>query len=165
MKISVLKKNVSIIIVLLLVLVSISVSAEKSLVDIDKENNISIEKYINKNVKNNDLKVEVTSVLNNNSSGRYLTLSLGIRASSYFVKLPRFFTQRGMVFFVEIWYRSNFALTLVFQKNNSRLRLVNFERGTHRLTIFGIGHSTFSRPHCFSFGRLTAYTSIQPIIF
>lgn len=153
MNLVLLKKNLSIIIVLLFILTSISVAAEKTNID-----------YLNKNIQNEDLKYEVDNVLNNNSSGRYLILSAGLRASSYFVKLPRIFTQRGMFFSGEIWYRSNFALTLVFQRNNSKFKLVNFERGTHRLFIVGIGHSTFSRPHWFSFGRVTAYTKLRPVI-
>jgi hypothetical protein len=152
LKINLLKTSISLTIALLFVLTSFSVVGEEPQTDYTKKVEIS---------KQNNV---VNNYLNNNSSGRYLVLSAGIRASSYFVKLPRLLTQRGMFLSGEIWYRSNFALTLVFQRNNSRFKLVDFERGTHRVLIVGIGHSTFTRPHCFSFGRVTAFTKLRPLI-
>jgi len=147
-----LKTSISITIVFLFLFTSFSVIGEELQTDYIKK--------VDMNIQNKD----VNNFSNNNSSGRYLVVTAGIRASSYFIKLPRLLSQRGMFLSGEIWYRSNFALTLVFQRNNSRLKLVDFERGTHRVLIVGIGHSTFSKPHCFSFGRVTAFTKLRPLI-
>ena len=164
MKFSFFKKNITLAVVIILIVTTTSVVGyEKVEKDKDINNNI-VEQFKEQTFLTKELQKDTSNILNNNSSTRYLIITGGIRASSYFVKLPRIFTQRGLIFSGEIWYRSSLALTLIFEKNNSRIKLVDFERGTHRVFIFGIGHSTFSRPHWFSFGRLTAYTRIKPII-
>jgi len=164
MKKDVVRKLLTIVVINIFIFTSTSVIAEKSLDCIIENDKSLINQYLNENIDNNELINKFTNVLNN-STGRYLIFTTGIRASSYFVKLPRLLTQRGFIFSGEIWYRSNFAITIVLQKNNSRFKLVNFERGTHRVFVFGIGHSTFTKPHVFSFGRVVAFTKIKPILF
>lgn len=163
MKKDVFKKIFTILIVGLFIFTSTSVVGE-SLNNVDENKDFLLDQYINENLENKVVENKISNVLNNNSKGRYFIFSTGIRASSYFVKLPRLLTQRGIIFSGEIWYRSNFAFTIVFQRNNSKIKLIDFERGTHRVIIFGIGHSTFTRPHIFSFGRVTAFTKLKPII-
>ena len=158
------KKNIAIAVVIILVVTSSSVVGYKTIEKVEDKNESINEQSIGQTIFTEELQEEINDMLNNNSSTRYLIISGGIRASSYFIKFPRVLTQRGLIFSGEIWYRSSLALTLVFEKNNSRFKLIEFERGTHRIFVFGIGHSTFSRPHWFSFGRLTAYTRIKPII-
>jgi hypothetical protein len=164
MKKDFLKKNLTITLITILILTSTTVAGYKTIDEIRDIDDGFINQITNQKVITEELKQEISDLLNNNNSNRYLIITGGIRASSYFVKLPRLLTQRGLIFSGEIWYRSSLAVTFIFEKNNSRLKLVDFERGTHRLFVFGIGHSTFSRPHFFSCGRLTAITRIKPII-
>lgn len=159
-----LKKNLAISLVVILIVTSTSAIGSKTVKEIESNQN-GISRYLEQMHYDKQIQQKINKALSNNNSSRYLILTGGIRASSYFIKLPRLFTQRGIIFSGEIWYRSNFAPTLVFKKNESGIKLVNFERGTHRVVIFGIGHSTFSRPHFFSFGRVVAYTRIKPIVF
>ena len=159
-----LKKNLAITLITILILTSTSVAGYETKKEIKDIKDSFINQITNQKIITEELKQEISGVLNDNSSNRYLIITGGLRASSYFVKLPRILTQRGLIFSGEIWYRSSLAVTFIFEKNNSRFKLVDFERGTHRLFVFGIGHSTFSRPHWFSCGRLTAFTRIKPII-
>ena len=158
------KKYMTLATVIILILTSTSVVGYETVEDINEIYNNTTNRFKEQTVFTEELKQEIYNVLNDNSSNRYLIISGGVRASSYFVKLPRLFTQRGLIFSGEIWYRTSLAATFIFEKNNSRLKLIDFERGNHRVFIIGLGHSTFSRPHWFSCGRLTAFTRIKPII-
>lgn len=164
MKCSLLQKNLAIGLVVLLIATSAPVIGSETVNSVEV-NQIDVDKYLAQIDCDEETQQEINKALNNNDSSRYLIITGGIRASSYFVKLPRLFTQRGIIFSGEIWYRSLLALTIVFEKNDTGVKLVEFERGTHRVIFFGIGHSSFSRPHFFSFGRLIAFSSIKPIVF
>lgn len=160
MKINLFKKLLTIGIVTLLILTSVSVVG----IEI-KNNQVNLEKS-NEIIKlNEDIQQEIIKATSKNNTTKYLVISGGIRASSYFVKFPRIFSQRGIFFATQIWYRSSFAITLVFVKNNSRYKLLDFERGIHRVVLVGFGHSTFTRPHLLSNGRIIAITKIKPIVF
>ncbi|UCD14642.1 MAG: hypothetical protein JSW60_04270 [Thermoplasmatales archaeon] len=161
-----LQKSLVMGVVILLVVTSMSAIANNK-VNIVKEvevDQIDIDKYLEQNWCDEEIQQKIKNALNNNDSGRYITFTGGVKASSFFVKLPRIFTQRGIIFSGEIWYRSPLALTIVFQRNKSGVKLVEFEKGTHRIIILGIGHSSFSRPHLFSSGRVIASSRIKPII-
>lgn len=160
MKINLIKKFLTIGIVLLLILTGVSAVGNK----ID-EDNTKLYESIMKGELNNELQQEIIKELNNNNTSRYLIISGGMRASSFFVKFPRIFSQRGFIFAGQIWYRSSFAVTLVFEKNNSRYKLKDFERGIHRVAFIGFGHSSFTRPHLFSNGRIIVLTKTKPIVF
>ena len=108
----------------------------------------------------------ILQVLANNNSGRYFTISAGIRATSFFLKIPRLLTQRGIAFIAEIKYRSPLAFTLVIERSaQTGINISAFERGTHRVIIIGFGHAAFSRPHIGSFGRYIGITKTKPIVF
>ena len=109
---------------------------------------------------------QILEQLSNNGSNRYITISAGIRATSFFLKVPRPLTQRGIIFIAEIKYRSPLAFTLVIQRSlQGGFSIAELERGTHRLIYFGLGHAAFSRPHVGSFGRLIGTSSAKPIVF
>jgi hypothetical protein len=99
-----------------------------------------------------------------NDSGRYITISAGIRATSFFLKIPKLLTQRGIAFIAEIKYRSPLAFTLIIHNTQNGIQ-TTFEHGTHRLIVFGFGHAAFSRPHIGSFGRYIGFSKTKPIVF
>ena len=106
----------------------------------------------------------ILSQLTQNDSGRYITISAGIRATSFFLKIPKLLTQRGIAFIAEIKYRSPLAFTLIIHNTQNGIQ-TTFEHGTHRLIVFGFGHAAFSRPHIGSFGRYIGFSKTKPIVF
>jgi hypothetical protein len=113
-----------------------------------------------------DIQQHVTSELSKNKSFTYIIFSAGLIANSYFVKIPRLLTQRGIIIAAQIRYKLPPAFTIVFEKSNDTgIKLATIERGNHRVILFGIGHSSFTRPHLLSFGRIVAISRIKPIVF
>lgn len=101
-----------------------------------------------------------------NDSGRYFIFTAGIRATSFFLKVPRLLTQRGISFIAEINYRSPLALTFVIHRSSTDgISITDWGKGTHRVLVIGFGHAAFSRPHVGSFGRYIGITKIKPIVF
>ena len=125
----------------------------------------------NEKIKNSfdsllDIRQHVKSEISKNKSTIYIIFSCGLIANSYFVKIPRFLTQRGIIFAAQIRYKLPPAFTIVFEKrNDTGIKLTTTERGNHRVVLFGIGHSGFTRPHILSFGRIVAISRIKPIVF
>lgn len=107
---------------------------------------------------------DIITQLTQNDSGRYITLSAGIRATSFFLKIPKLLTQRGIAFIAEIKYRSPLAFTLIIHNTQNGIQ-TTFEHGTHRLIVLGFGHAAFSRPHIGSFGRYIGFSKTKPIVF
>jgi len=108
----------------------------------------------------------ILTQLTENNTNRYITISAGIRATSFFLKIPRPLTQRGITFIAEIKYRSPLAFTLVLERSpQNGTSKYAFERGTHRLIVIGFGHAAFSRPHVGSFGHYTGLSKTKPIVF
>ena len=125
-----------------------------------------IEEYLTKLDCKKEYQYELKCALNSNESSKYYIFSAGVFANSYFVKMPRLFTQRGIIFAAQIRYKLPPAFTIVFEKNNKTgIKLMTVERGNHRVILFGFGHSGFTRPHFFSFGKIVAISRIKPIVF
>ncbi len=146
-------------------LVILSTSAVGS--NIVEESKIyKIEEYFTSLDWDEECQQKLKCVLNSNGSSKYYIFSAGIFANSYFVKMPRLFTQRGIIFAAQIRYKLPPAITIVFEKNNNTgIKLITIERGNHRVTLFELGHSGFTRPHFFSFGKIVAVSRIKPIVF
>jgi hypothetical protein len=109
---------------------------------------------------------QILKEITNKNKSRYITISAGIRATSFFLKIPKLLTQRGIAFIAEIKYRSPLAFTLVLERSQQNgISTYAFERGTHRLIVIGFGHAAFTRPHVGSFGRYIGFSSTKPIVF
>ena len=133
---------------------------------VKKSNTINNEKTNNPFDSIKDIHQHVHSEVSKNKSTIYIIFSCGLIANSYFVKIPRLLTQRGIIFAAQIRYKLPPAFTIVFEKrNDTGIKLTTIERGNHRVILFGIGHSSFTRPHLLSFGRIVAMSKIKPIVF
>jgi len=78
-----------------------------------------IEEYFMQFDCEKNFKHQIKYILNANKSSKYYIFSVGFIANSYFIKISRLLTQRGIIFAAQIRYKLPPALTIVFEKNNS----------------------------------------------